>query len=248
MDNQTVNTERLTAFTNAYKNMIATNDQAYQTSFPWGTHKIGRKIKEYSLEEVEKIIDSGNIDALITLSRNYFEKDGFYRRIILHYATILKYTGLLIPNPSFGKDLSEPYIKKKYLSAIDFIDANNLPSLFENIAIRALRDGCYYGILTAVDKKRIVLLDLPAMYCTSRFKDKMGNDIIEFDVTYFDSIFDTEAKKGALRAYPNVISNWYRRYKNGKVKSKWVYIPAEIGVCIPFLDGKPDALFLFFWC
>ena len=34
---------------------------------------------------------------------------------------------------------------------------NNLPSLFENIAISALRDGCYYGILLQVDKKKIVL-------------------------------------------------------------------------------------------
>lgn len=242
MDNQTIDKERLTSFTNAYKNMIATNDQSYVTAYPWGTSKIRHRVKEYTLEEVEKIIESGDVDSLIRLSRNYFEKDGFYRRIILHYATILKYIGLLIPNPNFGKDLSEQYIKKKYLSAIDFIDENNLPALFEKIAIRALRDGCYYGILMSVDKRKITLLDLPARYCTSRFKDKQGNDIIEFDVTYFDKIFDNEAKKGALRVYPNVISNWYRRYKNGKVKSKWVYIPAEIGVCIPFLDGVPSFL------
>ena len=240
--NQTINKERLTVFTNAYKDMIATNDQSYRASFAWGHSKIRERVKEYSLEEVERIVESGNIDSQIRLSRNYYNLDGFYKRIILHYATILKYIGLLIPNPGFGKDLSEQYIQKKYYGAMDFLDANNIPSLCEHITFRALRDGCYYGILLPVDKKKIVLLDLPTVYCTSRFKDKMGNDIIEFDVTYFDTIFDTEARKGALRVYPNVISNWYRRYKNGKVKSKWVYIPTEIGVCLPFLDGKPSFL------
>lgn len=242
MDNQTIDKERLTVFTNAYKDMIAVNEQSYQTSFAWGRSKIRERIKEYTPEEVEKVIESGNIDAQIRLSRNYYGLDGFYKRILLHYATILKYTGLLIPNPSFGKDLSEQYIQKKYWGAMDFLDSNDIPSLCEHITFRALRDGCYYGILLPADKKRIVLLDLPTIYCTSRFKDKMGNDIIEFDVTYFDTIFDTEARKGALRVYPNIISNWYRRYKNGKVKSKWVYVPAEIGVCLPFLDGKPSFL------
>ena len=242
MDNQTIDKDRLTVFTNAYKDMIAVNEQSYQTSFAWGRSKIRERVKEYTPEEVERVIESGNIDAQIRLSRNYYSLDGFYKRILLHYATILKYTGLLIPNPSFGKDLSEQYIQKKYWGAMDFLDSNDIPSLCEHITFRALRDGCYYGILLPADKKRIVLLDLPTMYCTSRFKDKMGNDIIEFDVTYFDTIFDAEARKGALRVYPNVVSNWYRRYKNGKVKSKWVYIPAEIGVCLPFLDGKPSFL------
>lgn len=242
MDNQTVDKERLTTFTNAYKDMIATNEQSYKVSFGWGSGKIRDRIRNYSLDEVLEIIESGSVDAQIQLSRNYYNLDGFYKRIILHYATILKYVGLLIPNPGFGKDLSEQYVQKKYFGAMDFIDSNNIPSLCEHITFRALRDGCYYGILLPVDKKKIVLLDLPTVYCTSRFKDKMGNDIIEFNVSYFDTIFDPEAKKGALKAYPSVITNWYRRYKNGKVKSKWVYVPAEIGVCLPFLEGKPSFL------
>ena len=242
MDNQTIDKDRLTSFTNAYKEMIATNDRSYLNSFSWGFHKIRERVKQYTPEEVERIIESGDVDAQIRLSRNYYNLDGFYKRIILHYATILKYIGLLIPNPGFGKDLSEQYIQKKYFGAMEFLDTNNIPALCEHITFRALRDGCYYGVLLPADKKKIVLLDLPTMYCTSRFKDKMGNDIIEFDVTYFDTIIDEEARKGALRVYPSVITNWYRRYKNNKVKSKWVYIPAAVGVCLPFLDGKPSFL------
>ena len=38
--------------------------------------------------------------------------------------------------------------------------------------------------------------------------------------------------------YPNKVVNWDVRYKSGIVK-KWVFIPAEIGICLPFLDGRP---------
>ena len=77
MDNQTIDKERLTVFTNAYKDMIAINEQSYQSSFAWGHSKIRERVKEYTPEEVEKIIESGNIDAQIRLSRNYYNLDGF---------------------------------------------------------------------------------------------------------------------------------------------------------------------------
>ena len=233
----------LTSFTNAYKDMIAANDTAYRrASRKWGTLRWGSKLKDFTEEEVEQIIDSGSIDEQILLSRNYFYKNGFYRRILLHYATLLKYTGLIIPNPSFGKSLTESYIQKKYHNAVDFIDSVGLPGLFERIAIRALRDGCYYGVIQSIDKKSLVVLDLPTLYCASNFKDKQDNDIIEFDVRYFDTITDPEVKKGALSVYPKAITNWYRRYKNGKAPSAWVKVPTSIGICMPFLDGRPSFL------
>jgi len=39
------------------------------------------------------------------------------------------------------------------------------------------------------------LLDLPAEFCRSNFKDFHGNDILEFDVTYFNSIVDADVRK-----------------------------------------------------
>ena len=99
----------LTSFTKAITAMIAKNESSYNLT-RYGRNRYER-VKEYTLEEIKNIIDSGSIDAQINLSRNYFEKGGFYWRLLMHYATLLKYTGLLIPNPSFGKNLSEYYKK-----------------------------------------------------------------------------------------------------------------------------------------
>ena len=227
----------LATFTKAITDMVAKNESSYNST-RWGRNRYER-VREYSLEEIKQIIDSGSVEAQIILSRNYFTKGGFYQRLLLHYATLLKYTSLLIPNPSFGKNLSESYIKKKYNGAVTFIDTAKLPKLFTHIAIKALRDGCYYGVIQEVTDKSISILDLPIFYCRSRFKDKEGNDIIEFNVTYFDTITDEEYRKKALAAYPKEVVNYYRRYKNRKTNYSWCYISPSIGICMSLVDDRP---------
>ena len=238
--NENEKKERLASFSNSYGRMIATSEATYAYD-SFSRYRIER-VKKYTPEEIERIIDSGSLRAKIQLSRNYYTKGGFYQRILLHYATLLKYTGLLIPNPVFGKSLSESYIAKKYNNAMNFIDSANLPKLFTEIAIKALRDGTYYGIIQSVDSTSISIIDLPVFYCRSRFKDEAGNDLIEFDVTYFDTILDLDDRRKALQVYPKKITDWYRKYKQGKVDKRWVFVPAEIGICIPFLDGAPAFL------
>ena len=71
----------------------------------------------------------------------------------------------------------------------------NLAELLTRISLRALIDGCYYGVLRNVTKNDFVILDLPAEYCRSNFRDFHGNDVIEFNVLYFNTIVDEDVKK-----------------------------------------------------
>lgn len=227
----------LASFKRANSGMIATNSDAYKK---WN-RGVG-KLKDYSLQEVEKIINSGSLIEQQKLSRNYFYKDGFYKRLVIHYATLLKYVGILIPNPSFGKDLSTSHIQKKYFNAVDFVDRINLPVILTNFAQRALVDGCYYGVIQEATKNGLVILDLPSNWCCTRFKDALGNDIIEFDLSYFNTIFDEDERKNVLSVYPQVISNAYRKWAKGKSTSSWIFIPSDIGICFPFFDSRPILL------
>ena len=99
----------LDSFAKAHEKMIATNTNTYgktRGSY-WNQRGYTRK---YTDEEVARIIHSGSLAEQQKLSRNYFYTEGYYSQIILHYATLLTYAGLLIPNPSFGKDLSTSHI------------------------------------------------------------------------------------------------------------------------------------------
>lgn len=229
----------LESYKRAQAKMIATNEQAYQRFY--GFQK--PRLRDYTLEEVQRIINSGSIIEQIKLSRNYFYKDGFYKRIIAHYATLLKYEGLLIPNPALGKKLSAPAVNKRYYSALDFMEKATLKDLFTNISLRALVDGCYYGLKLELSKDKMVILDLPADRCRTRFKDINGNDVIEFDVSYFSTITDEEYRRQALQTYPKIFEQQYNRYKNKPdYKTRWLIVPSEIGVCFPILGGIPPFL------
>lgn len=227
----------LSSFKKAQEGMIAANDAAYDNG--WGAIGNRRRSKDYTLEEIERIINSDSIPEQQKLSRTFFYKGGHYKRILLHYATLLKYAGMVIPRPSFGKSLSTTRIAKKYHKAVEFVEGISVETFFTNCALRTLIDGCYYGVIQTMDKDRLTVLELPARYCATRFKDTQGNDIIEFNLDYFDTFLTKREQKAILRVYPKFISNAYEQYKGGKRSLKWVFIPADVGVCFPFFDNQP---------
>lgn len=67
----------LASFKKSQSAMIATSDTAYSTS-RYNLQRVSR-VKDYSEEEVKRIIESGSLIEQQTLSRNYFNKDGYYR-------------------------------------------------------------------------------------------------------------------------------------------------------------------------
>ena len=197
-------------------------------------------VRDYKPEEIEQIINSGDAAAQRALSRAFFERKNLYKRIIYYYATLLTYQGLLIPNPSFGKELSTPHIAKRYYGALNYLDKLNLQEILTRISLKVLINGSYYGIIKTLDKDDFVLFDLPSKYCRSRFKDFHGNDIVEFDVTYCTTILDDELRSVALSIYPDIVQKYYRRYLKNKEISSWVKLPAEVGICFSFFeDGMP---------
>ena len=199
-----------------------------------------RAYKTYTVEDVRRIINEGTLSEQINLSRAFFQKDGFYKRILIYYATLLRYANLLIPNPSIGKSLSNPGLFKKYRAALKFKDNLSVEEWLTNCSISVLRDGAYYGFITKLDRDEFLKIDLPVAYCRNYLKDVYGNNIVEFNVTYFDSITDEQLKKDALDLYPKLITLHYRKYQNGKVKTPWVILPGDLGFCFNlFGDNRP---------
>ena len=229
----------LTSFKRAQETMIATSDTAWN-SWEHRYSNISRKIKDYTIEDVVRILESGSAIEQQVLSRNYFYKDGFYRKIILYYATLLKYAGLVIPNSDKVNSLSKKNIEKRYIQGIDYVENMKLPDLCVNFSWRALVDGAYYGVIVNMDKENFSVMDLPFAYCRSRYKDLEGNDVLEFNVSYFLTIPLEEDRQKALAAYPKIISQYYKKWAKAKDKiSCWCMVPAPTGICFVLFDGHP---------
>lgn len=224
----------LTEFRQAQTSMISTSDNSYNRS-----REMYAPMREYTLEEVERIISRGTLAEQQALSRAYFNKDGYYKQIVLYYATLLKYSGILIPNPTAGKSLSTSHIQKRYFQALDYVERMNLSSFFVDCSQKALVNGCYYGVVSKVDKNVFSVIDLPIAYCATRFKDLKGNDIIEFNVGYFNTINNKQERLQALGTYPEFIAKAYRKWTKGKLASPWVIVPADLGICFPMIGSAP---------
>ena len=95
----------LDSFSKASSRMVVTNEKQYD-GFSYSRKSLER-ITDYSEEQIKAIIESGSVDAQRRLSRNYFNKDGFYKKIVLHTAGLLNYSGLLIPSAHGSNSLSK---------------------------------------------------------------------------------------------------------------------------------------------
>lgn len=198
-----------------------------------------RHVLDYTPEQIDKIINGGSLAEKQALSRAYYQRNGLYKRIILYYATLLTYQGILIPHAKGKNQLSNDSIKKKYAKVLDFLNKIPTEEIFTRIAIKSLVDGTYYGIVIRLNEDEFALLDLPYEYCRSILRDTYGNDIVEFNVAYFDSITSLELRKRVLEGYPKEIRKAYKAYQS-KGGEGWTVLDTAISVCFPFLeDGLP---------
>ena len=190
--------------------------------------------KDYTLEEIYNILDHGGIDAKRTLSRTFYLKDNIYKRILIYYATLLEYSGLLVPHLALNSNLSDSKVKTKYCQVLDYIEKMGLKSTLTRISLRVLLDGAYYGVVQVKNKEEFVIMDLPTSYCSSNYKDFRGRDLIDFDLSYF-SKFEGDALKQVLASFPKEFQEAYRKYKNGK--GPLIFrVPPELAVYFAFDD------------
>lgn len=229
--------ERVLKFKKAIRNMIATSKTAYEKTDSKYSRNYNRVFEK---EEILRIVHQGNPIEQAQLSEFFFETNGLYKRIILHYAAFLTYSWILVPYPKdkYGKGkISEKNTAKTYYEASDFCTTFQIDRKCTLFAKEILVKGGYYGLLHD-EGKDVVIQDLPFDYCRSRFKNAQDIDIVELDLRFFDTIRDEELRNEILKSYPNLIYKAYKKYKfhNGP---KWIFLPAEMGIYFSLFEERP---------
>ena len=195
----------------------------------WGGHRANSvSYREFTIEEIEEIIRSGEISAIRELSRYYYRTNGRYRNNINFLANLFLYDTLVTPIYEPGKG-SKTQIIKAFYNACSFVEALDVKTTFARITREWLKSGIYYGILQEHGNK-VVIQDLPAEYCRTRLKDFNNLCILEFNITYFLTKFEDEKlREAALLNFPPVIQKGWRDYKNKKLDDPWIMVPASAG-------------------
>lgn len=99
--------------------------------------------------------------------------------------------------------------------ALDFVDNLRIHNMASYLAYDVLVDGVSYKLKRETDKG-LVLQNLPIEYCRTRYQIN-NKDIIEFNVKYFDTIYDETEKFNILQSLPSIFKKEYNRYKSNKL-------------------------------
>lgn len=206
----------------------------------------GASNSKYTLDNLEAILASNDIIRKRNLSREFFDKNGFYKQIIMHYGTLLMNVGILTPNLPFGKSLQDDKdYSKRYLRSLDLIENLKLKELLTRISLSTLIDGVYYGLLYSIKRNEYVVIDLPFEYCRSQYKDLKGKGIIEFNLQYFNFEYkDKKEREAALRSYPVYVQKAYERWNKGSGENMWFFLPTEDTVFFQLHTPQPYFLSL----
>lgn len=223
-------------FKDSLTNMAQKSLPSFDAPF-WSYESLASQ-KSYTEKEVRNIVESGGRTAQRNLSRKFFNENGFYRQIVMHYGTLLKNQGVLIPSTSFGTSLQGSPNLKRYHNALTLLDKMKIKELFTRISITVLVDGIYYGLLTKKTRTDFSLMDLPFDYCRSHYQGADGVPRLEFDVSYFSRIREKKARQAALSLFPKYIVSHFHLWERGK-RDRWLLIPSDQGVVFELFNSRP---------
>jgi hypothetical protein len=116
---QQLREQKLIQFKRAFQGMIATSKDAYKKTDSKYTRTHNRL---YSSDDIRRIVQEGNPIERAALSEYFFITNGLYKRIILHYATFLTYSWIVVPYLKNRKyKISDKKIASTYYTATDFL-------------------------------------------------------------------------------------------------------------------------------
>lgn len=169
-------------------------------------------------EAILKSLYDNDYAEMREISKFYFETSGIYSRLCKYMAYMYRYDWMVTPyiNDEVANDKDKNTALTDFYKILLYLDNSELKRLFGEIALKVVKNGCYYGYLIPTSK-RITVQELPVNYCRSRFIVN-GRPAIEFNMRYFDLAFkDTTQRVKMLNLFPSEFKKGYILYKEGKL-------------------------------
>lgn len=208
-------------------------------------------------ESVLKALYNRNCVEMREISNFYFQTSGIYSRLCKYMAYMYRYDWMITPYINEKRDTEKTNINNKvednalqdFYKVLLFLDNSDLKRLFGKIALKVVKDGCFYGYVTLGEKK-VTIQNLPVNYCRSRFEVN-NRPVVEFYMKYFDIAFkDASQRQKMLKVFGPDFEKGYKMYKKGDLppqftgdSSGWYML--EPGHAIKFnVNGEDTPMFM----
>ena len=180
-------------------------------------------------EKVLKAIMNLNLSDMREISNFFYKTSGIYNRLCRYMAYLYRYDWFITPYINNGIDVANreeeetltPKQRDKVLlnffSLLKMLDEFELKKFFGEVALKVIKNGCYYGYLVP-GTKTVAVQELPPQYCRSRFSVN-GRPVVEFNMSFFDTMYpDSEMRARVLNLFPSEFKKGYKAFKDGKLK------------------------------
>ena len=193
-------------------------------------------------EQVLRAIHYGDLNKMRDISNYFYKISGIYQRLCRYMAYMYRYDWLV--TPYYSDSMKPDKLLDGFNQVLNYLDKFEAKKFFGDVALKVVKNGCYYGYLIAKNGT-VIVQQLPPRYCRSRYIAAGGQPLVEFNMKYFDDMFtDSEQRFRMLKIFPQEFEKGYRLYKQGKLKpdfpgdeSGWYLLP--IGSVIKFnLNGQ----------
>ena len=167
-------------------------------------------------ERILRAIARNDLPTMQAVSNFFYRTSGIYGRLCKYLAYMYRYDWMITPYVNDEELKNDKKLLTNFYKILNYFDNSQIKELFGNIALKVVRNGCYYGYI--VDNVTSVQVqELPIKYCRSRF-NVCGKPAIEFNMRYFDDKFkDAQQKMKILNLFPKEFKRGYILYKEGKL-------------------------------
>ena len=162
-----------------------------------------------------KAIADNDIFLLRKISNYFYRTSGIYWRVCNYMAQLYRYDWYVVPG-DIGSKVTAEEVNKRWIKILHYLDNSYIKKICGEIALSVVRDGCYYAYIMPNDSG-LILQELPASYCRSRYK-VANMPAVELNMSYFDDKFpDVSYRLKILKMFPEEIQRGYALYKQGKL-------------------------------
>ena len=169
-------------------------------------------------ETVLRAIHTCDFETMREISNFFYKTSGIYSRLCRYMAYLYRYDWLITPyiNEEKETDKVDDKVLQNFYKVLLYLDNFEVKRYFGEVALKVIRNGCYYGYLIP-QNQRMAIQELPPSFCRSRFTVN-GRPAVEFNMKYFDVAFkDTTQRLKMLNLFPAEFKKGYIMYKEGKL-------------------------------
>ena len=127
------------------------------------------------------------------ISNFFYRTSGIYNRLCRYLAYMYRYDWMVTPYINDEKEKTAEKALENFHKVLNYLDNFQVKRFFGEVALKVIRNGCYYGYLKE-KSDRVFVQELPVNFCRSRFFVN-GRPAVEFNMRYFDEAFKDTIQK-----------------------------------------------------